>query len=110
MSATAPALPRRKDHSMFVLPSAAANARQALMVSGCVVQMDRGAFVSIVELMDRPVVVMARTQLLRKVTYTYATSYKGFVFFTRGREPLHLPQDIELIAAGRIWMPNSLNI
>jgi hypothetical protein len=37
--------------------------------------------------------------------YQYLTSYKGLAFFTSSTAQLQLPYKAEIVAAGKIWMP-----
>ena len=39
------------------------------------------------------------------VSYQYLTAYKGLVFFTKSKEALQLGGAVEMMTAGKIWMP-----
>jgi len=38
--------------------------------------------------------------------YRYLVSYKGFAFFAKSSEPIHLPAHVETIRAAKIWVPD----
>ncbi len=59
---------------------------------------------SILERSEKPLVVYAEGGFLG-VNYQYLTSYKGLAFFTKSRQPVQLPADIELVRAEKIWIP-----
>jgi len=77
---------------------------QAIRASGVVVQMPPQDFLTILGKSERPLVVMAPGRFLAP-KYQYLTAHKGLAFYTRSKEPLRLPQDVELIEARSIWIP-----
>ncbi len=42
---------------------------------------------------------------MKKKSYWYLNSYKGFVFFTGVYSELQLPQDIDLVITKKLWLP-----
>jgi ABC-type transport system substrate-binding protein len=84
--------------------TAAAAIAQAIKASGAIVRVQPRDFMSVLQKIDQPLVVIAEGGLL-KTNYQYLTGYKGLVFFTKSETPLQLPSDIELITAKKIWIP-----
>jgi hypothetical protein len=89
---------------MVEAAAAAAAIAQAIKASGAIVRVEPQDFARFVARQEAPLVVHARGGVFRK-HYQYLTSYRGFVFFTKSREPLPLPGKVELVAAGSIWVP-----
>lgn len=85
--------------------AAAAAVANAIKASGAIVRVESAEFVKILSKMDKPVVIIARGGWLSK-GYKYLTAYKGFIFFAKSKESLHLPGDAELIASRQIWIPS----
>lgn len=80
---------------------AIANAKRA---SGVVVAVTPENFSAILARAERPLVVHA-TGGLFSTNYQYLTTYRGFAFYTKSRQPVALPAGTELIAAESIWVP-----
>ncbi len=83
----------------------AAAIAQAVKASGAIVSVKPQDFLSILHKMERPLVVTAEERFLGTV-YKYLTSYRGLIFFTKTKEELHLPGDMELVIAKKIWIPS----
>ena len=84
--------------------AAAAAVAQAIKASGAIVKVKPEEFLKIVARMESPLVVTAEGGLW-SVIHQYLTSYKGLAFFTKSKEPLNLPSDVELVVSGKIWIP-----
>jgi len=85
--------------------SAAAAIAQAIKASGAIVSVEPSAFQNILDRQpEAPLVVEAKGGFF-STNYQYLTSYKGLVFFTKSPEQLALPQDCEVVAAAKIWVP-----
>jgi hypothetical protein len=82
----------------------AAAMAQAIKASGAIVQVESDVFAQVVARQDAPLVIHATGGVFR-TNYQYLTSYRGFVFFTKSRDPLPLPARAELLNARRIWIP-----
>lgn len=83
--------------------AAAAAIAQAVNASGAIVRLEPSHFRTVLERQERPLVVHAKGGFFSKEKYL--TGYKGLAFFTQSREPLRLPADVELVEAGKIWVP-----
>jgi hypothetical protein len=83
---------------------AAAAIAQAAKASGVIVRVERADFLRILERQQGPLVVHA-TGGLFSTNYQYLTSYKGLAFFAKLSAPLNLPAGVELVQAGKIWVP-----
>jgi hypothetical protein len=84
--------------------AAAAAIANATKASGAIVKMEPEAFLRIVGKADEPLVVRAEGGWRAK-HYKYITSYKGLFFFTKSPVELGFPSRVELISAGKIWVP-----
>ena len=78
-----------------------ANAKRA---SGTVISVTPENFSNILARTERPLVVHAVGGVFSK-NYQYMTSYRGFAFYTKSRQPIELPAGTELIAAESLWIP-----
>jgi hypothetical protein len=76
----------------------------AVKASGAILQVTPEDFRSVLARMERPLVVHKEGGLF-STNYQYATSYRGFVFFTKSPRPLALSSGVETIRAEKIWMP-----
>jgi hypothetical protein len=83
---------------------AAAAIAQAIKASGVVVRVEPEDFSRIVNRMKDPLVVTAEGGGFAS-NYQYLVSYKGLAFFTKSRTPLPLPEAVEVVSAGKIWIP-----
>jgi len=80
---------------------AIANAKRA---SGVVVAVTPENFSAILARAENPLVVHA-TGGVFSTNYQYMTSYRGFAFYTKSRQPVQLPAGTELVRAESIWIP-----
>lgn len=78
---------------------------QAIKASGAVVRLEPHDFIRVLARLDAPVVILAQGGRFSG-RFRYLTSYKGFVFFAKSSEPLHLPGNPEVIHAKKIWIPD----
>ena len=81
--------------------AAIANAKRA---SGVVVSVTPENFSTILARAENPLVVHA-TGGVFSTNYQYMTSYRGFAFYTKSRQPVQLPAGTELVRAESIWIP-----
>lgn len=84
--------------------AAAAIIAEAIKASGAIVRVDPADFASIVNRVDKPLVVFSESSFLG-TRYHYLTGYKGLVFYTKSAETLILKSGTELIRARKIWIP-----
>ncbi len=84
--------------------AAAVAIANAIKASGAIVRVDPSNFQSILEKAENPLVVCAQGGLFSK-TYRYLMSYKGLFFFTKSATSLPLPSSVEVVQAGKIWIP-----
>lgn len=87
--------------AMVAIMAAVTNATQA---SGTIIHVSEEVFRSIVLRADVPVVVHASGSFFSK-KHKYLTSYKGFAFHTKSHDPIVFESAVELIEAGKIWVP-----
>lgn len=80
---------------------AIANASKA---SGVVVEVKPEVFDSILKRAEKPLVVHAQGGFFSP-KHKYLVSYKGFAFFTKSVLALTLPPGVEVVEAGKIWIP-----
>ena len=85
--------------------SAAAAIAQAVKASGAIVSVEPSAFQNILDRQPEAPLVVEAEGGWWSTNYQYLTSYKGLVFFTKSPERLALPQDCEVVAAAKIWVP-----
>ncbi|MCX8183425.1 MAG: hypothetical protein N3F08_03290 [Crenarchaeota archaeon] len=79
-----------------VVATATRRIAEAVKASGAIVEVESKSFIDIVTKVNKPLVVMAASGVVRK-NYRYLVGYKGFIFFTRCKTPLELPRGIDLI-------------
>ena len=77
---------------------------EKMTVSGPVIHLEPTQFARILARIDEPVVVVSENRWPGK-GQRYLTTYKGFVFCTGTKESLLLPDNVEVIRAGKIKMP-----
>ena len=87
-----------------LLAAQAAAIANAIKASGAIVSVEPEAFVSILQKVEKPLVVYAEGGFI-STTYQYLTSYKGFTFYTKSGVPIDLPKEAEVIVADKIWIP-----
>lgn len=85
--------------------AAAAAIAKAIKASGTIVSVEPSDFATILAKTRTPLVIQAQGGIFT-TKYSYLTSYKGLAFFTKTPAPMHLPGDIELIVAKKIWIPD----
>lgn len=88
-----------------VVAAAAVAIAQAVKASGAIIQVGPQDFMSILYKMEKPLVVAAEERFLGS-TYKYLTNYRGLIFFTKSKDRLQLPGDMELILSKKIWVPS----
>jgi hypothetical protein len=84
--------------------AAAAAIANAIKASGVLIKVDSVNFQTILRRIERPLVIYSEGGVF-KTNYQYMVNYKGFAFFTKASAPLLLPSGVEIIAAGKIWVP-----
>jgi hypothetical protein len=94
-----------REHQMPNGTVAVAYAIEAVKASGTIVRVDPTGFAEILRKSDSPLIVTAEGWLFGK-TYEYLTSYRGFCFYARSKEPLQLPGRAEIVHAQRVWAPS----
>lgn len=77
----------------------------AIKACGTLVTVGPNEFMAILAKMDDPLVVWAEGGLFAR-HFRYLTSYRGLAFYCRSRTQLQIPAGAELIAAGKISMPD----
>jgi len=85
--------------------AAAVAIANAIKASGVVVKVENKDFLSILQRTQSPLVVVAGKSIWLS-SHKYLTSYKGLAFYTKSRDPLHLPGDVELVACKTIFIPS----
>lgn len=78
------------------------NARLAM---GSIVIVDPSLFSPLLTKIEYPLVVVSCEKVIFTKLYKYLTIYRGLVFYTDSKQPITLPDNIELIEAERIWTP-----
>ncbi|MCU1265248.1 MAG: hypothetical protein JWM21_1566 [Acidobacteria bacterium] len=89
---------------MAAAAAAAAAIANAIKASGVVVQVTPEDFQTILGKSEKPLVIYAEGGFFSKKSQ-YLTSYKGFAFFTKSAQPLPLGFAVEIVKAGKIWIP-----
>jgi hypothetical protein len=82
----------------------AAAIANAIKASGVVVRVELEDFVNILSKVDQPLIIYAEGGFFSK-KYQYLTSYKGFAFFTKSSQPIQFAPGVEIVRAGKIWIP-----
>ena len=77
---------------------------QAIKASGVIVHVEYNDFLTILSRTEKPLVVTGQGGVFKK-HHQYLTSYKGLAFFTKSPTPLELGQNVELVAAKKIHIP-----
>jgi hypothetical protein len=83
----------------------AAAAVHAIKASGVIVQVTPEEFESILRRAQGTLVVHAPGGSLAK-RHQYLLSYKGLAFFTKTNDEIALPSSVEMVEAGKIWVPS----
>ena len=76
----------------------------AIRASGAIVSVESTDFMTILQKVDRPLVVCSESTFI-STKYYYLTSYKGLIFYTKTSSPLMLRPSAEIIKAKKIWIP-----
>ena len=79
---------------------------KAIRAAGVLIQVEVDKFVEILNKSDYPVVVKAEDKIFFSKNYQYMTTYKGFVLYTETKLPIQLPEKVEIIEAGSLWLPS----
>jgi hypothetical protein len=82
----------------------AAAIANAVKASGVIVHVSAVDFQTIVRKIENPLIVYNEGGFFSK-SYRYLTSYKGLAFYCKTKEPILLPNGVELVVAKSIWMP-----
>lgn len=88
-----------------MMPATHSMHHNALKMMGAFIKVDEVTFRKI--LMDNKglLVVQSKTGIFSQ-TYLYLTSYKGFVLYTKCKQPLHISENHEVIQASQVMLPN----
>ena len=70
---------------------------------GMIVLVEPAELVAVVAKMDKPMVILAEGAL--SMTFRYVTVYKDMIFFSKSDAPVTFTNDVELIRAKKIWLP-----
>lgn len=89
---------------MSAAAGAAVAIANAIKASGVVVRVEPEDFVRILGKVEQPLVIYAEGGIFSK-NYQYLTSYKGFAFFAKSAQPIQFATGIEIVRAGKIWIP-----
>jgi hypothetical protein len=84
--------------------AAAAAIANAIKASGAIVRVSPQDFLAILSRTQAPLVVAAPGGLFQG-KFNYLTSYKGLAFFCKSPEALMLGGNVEVVQAGKIWIP-----
>jgi hypothetical protein len=77
---------------------------RAIRASGAIVSLEPDDFLDILSRQQSPLVIRAEGGFFR-TTCQYLTTYKGLTFYTEAPFALSLPDDSEIVQAGKIWIP-----
>lgn len=88
---------------------AAAGAAYAQMINavrsfGVIVTVSPEEFLDILDRHEDPLVVFSTAGIFVS-EYRYLVSYKGLVFFAKSSYPLDLPENTEIVRAGKLYLP-----
>jgi hypothetical protein len=75
------------------------------MAYGGIIQVGQETFITTLAKIEAPLVVKSRTKIYFKNSYQYLTSYKGLFFYVESKEPLELPNAVELMEVERMFIP-----
>lgn len=84
--------------------AAQAAIQNAIKASGAIVKIDEESFRNLINKMDNGLVIEKLGGSFLS-SYKYSTSYKGFIFYCRSKEPISVPGRLEKITAKQIWVP-----
>lgn len=82
----------------------AAAIAKAIKASGVLVRVEPADFTNILSRIEEPLVIYKKGGFFT-TKHEYLVSYKGFVFYTKTANQIDLPRSVEVIMAGRIWIP-----
>lgn len=74
-----------------------------LRATGMIVLVEPQEFVAVVAKMNKPMVILAEGAL--SMTFRYVTVYKDMIFFSKSEAPVSFANEVELIRARKIWLP-----
>jgi len=77
---------------------------QALKASGAIVEVEPGDFRSLIDRVDKPLVVVSQAGMFRKY-YQYLAGVRGLIFYAKSAETLHFKGGTEVVQANKIWIP-----
>jgi hypothetical protein len=96
---------------MMTTPSAAAGGAagiiQAIRTMGIIIRLEPADWSELVWRREEPLVVHSIFWFFG-AQHRYMLPYKGLIFYAVSRTAIDLPEDVELVEAGRIWIPGSL--
>jgi len=84
----------------------AAEVVKAIMAYGVVVQVEPNVFLTTLAKIEVPLVVMSHNKNLFSELFQYLTTYKGLSFYAESKQPLELPNMIELVEVERMRIPS----
>lgn len=85
--------------------AAQAAAINALKAYGTIVLLEPRSFIDILSRSERPLVVHTTGGVFRTV-HKYLIPYRGLVFYSKFPSPIRFHEDVELVEAGKFWIPN----
>ncbi len=77
---------------------------QAIKASGAIVEVDPQDFRSLVDRVEKPLVVVSQGGTFRKY-YQYLSGVRGLIFFAKSTETLQFKGSTEVVQANKIWIP-----
>ena len=79
----------------------------AIISSGAFVHVDVDTFLEILSKEDHPILVKSYYSFFLGKKYLYMTTYRNLFFYTESKEPIIIPDDLdlEIIVAERMWIP-----
>jgi len=84
--------------------AAGAVVAQAIKASGAIVKVEPQDFRSLVDRVDKPLVVVTQAGLFRKY-YQYMAGVRGLIFYTESSDIMHFKGSTEVVQANKIWIP-----
>ena len=90
---------------MSATPVVVNHLANAVKVTGVIVEVAASAFLAILQQSEKALVVHAPSGILR-ISHKYLTNYKGLTFYTKVSDPLVFLNNVELIEAKRMTIPD----
>jgi len=84
---------------------AAAVVAQAIKASGVLVRVEAEDFVNLLLLEERPLVVVAEGRWWSGYRHRHMAGLRGLAFIADTDAPIPLPDHVDVVPAGRIWIP-----